>query len=459
MVSPRAAIGPRWYHSTSASPAASTRATTSAGSWRTKSRSTGASNHSSRWRTSDAGVQGDDQPAAGEQRPRERGQGVGELGRGQVDQGVPREHGGPARAVRRAHQPAQVADLVAAVREAPARLRDHPRRQVEAERVGAGLGEVRRDVTRAAADLDHRAAVGVRGDPVEQPALERLAEQLVDQVVGVRRWRRRRRTTGPAGRGPRRRRRAPTRGRPRARPRGRCPRSPRRRRAGAPSGRRAGRAGGAARGPAARAGRPGPARHASTAPRSAKACSRSVRVFSSPGACAPRSSSTVTSARSASDSASSAVEELVVLQRPPPGVGPHDAHQPAVLESAQRRLDGRLVVVDDRVAAAGLVAAGAHRGERHRVRRRDGHLLLEQHAEDPLLLGVELGEGHAINLDARRNAQHRPSRVDLRVDPFPRGLRNGRISAARPVLRWGAVSSGVPSDGGGSGGDAPVRTA
>ena len=53
------------------------------------------------------------------------------------------------RAVGRPHQPAQVADLVAAVREAAPRLRDHARRQVDAGGVGAGLGEVRRDVARA----------------------------------------------------------------------------------------------------------------------------------------------------------------------------------------------------------------------------------------------------------------------------------------------------------------------
>ena len=102
-----------------------------------------------------------------------------------MDEGVPREDGGPARAGRRPHQPAQVADLVVAVGEASAGLGDHAGREVDAGRVGARLDEVRRDVSWTAPGLDDGAAVGVRGDPVEQPTLERLAEQLVGQVVGV----------------------------------------------------------------------------------------------------------------------------------------------------------------------------------------------------------------------------------------------------------------------------------
>ena len=53
-------------------------------------------------------------------------------------------------------------------------------------------------------------------------------------------------------------------------------------------------------------------------------------------------------------------EQLVVLQGASPLVGPHDADQLSVLEPAQGRLDRRLVVVDDRIAAARLVAARAH---------------------------------------------------------------------------------------------------
>ena len=55
----------------------------------------------------------------------------------------------------------------------------------------------------------------------------------------------------------------------------------------------------------------------------------------------------------------------------------------------QQRL---LVVLADRLPAVGLVAGRAQRVERERVASRDGHLLLQQAAEDALLLGVELGE-------------------------------------------------------------------
>ena len=93
------------------------------------------------------------------------------------------------------------------------------------------------------------------------------------------------------------------------------------------------------------------------------------------------------------------VEDLVVLQRPPPGVGPHDPQQSALLERPRGLLDGLLVVVDDRLAVAGLVAGGAQRVGRERVRRRHGRLLLQQAAEDALLVGFQDRElGHAADL-------------------------------------------------------------
>ena len=392
----------------------------------------------------------DDEPAAGDQRPGERGQGVGQLGRGQVDEGVPREHGGPARAVRRPHQPAQVAHLVVAVREAAPRLLDHARRQVDAGRVGAGVGEVRRHVTRAAAHLDHRAAVGVRGDPVEQPALERLCRAA--RRPGGRRtpWRPRRRTNAPARRGPR----APaasTDSRSTAGS-GRGDHALRQRHvaqqvhpAGVVLAALAGQLADQRLGPGGQVGQDDLDRAA-------------VGEAVQPVGAGPQLAGRLRTAQQQHGherllgvvQLQHLGEQLVVLQRPPALVGPHDAHQLPVLEPAQGRLDGRLVVVDDRVTAARLVAAGADGGERHRVGRRDGHLLLEEHPEDALLLGGELGEGHT----AEPRRQHRPSRVDLRVDPFPRGLGNGRISAARPALRWGAVGFGVLPEGCGGTGQA-----
>ena len=55
------------------------------------------------------------------------------------------------------------------------------------------------------------------------------------------------------------------------------------------------------------------------------------------------------------------VEDLVVLQCPPAGVGPHDPQQAAVLQRPRDPRDGLLVVVDDRLPAARLVAGGAQR--------------------------------------------------------------------------------------------------
>ena len=95
------------------------------------------------------------------------------------------------------------------------------------------------------------------------------------------------------------------------------------------------------------------------------------------------------------------VEDLVVLQGAPPGVGPHDAEQPPVLEPAADLLDGVLVVVGDRLAAAGLVARGAQRVQRQRVGRRHRALLLEQRPENALVHRVERLHDHGEDSTAR----------------------------------------------------------
>ena len=102
--------------------------------------------------------------------------------------------------------------------EAPAGLGHHRGREVDPRGVGAAVGQVRRDVSRAGAHLDHRPPVGVGEHPVQQPGLERQAPQLVDQVRRRTQRRRRRTTTAPGRRAPRRRR--------RSRPPGRRPRVP-----------------------------------------------------------------------------------------------------------------------------------------------------------------------------------------------------------------------------------------
>ena len=307
----------------------------------------------------------------------------------------------------RPHQPAQVADLVGAVREPAARLLDHPRRQVDAGGVRAGVGEVRRDVARPAADLDDRSAVGVRDHPVEQPALEGQPGQLVER--GARRTPppRRRTTPAPARRGPRRRRRARCRGRrraPRRRPRtragspSRCTQrlscSPPRRGSSRTSPRSAIRAQGLLDGAAGRR------------RRAAARCG----CCSSPGACGAAQQQhreqrplVVGQARACSSS----VWWYFSVRRPV---------SDQTIRSSPRSLSRRPTCstvcssyVGDRVAAAALVAGGAQGVEGQRVRRRHGRLLLQQAAEDALLLGVELGEvGHKTRLGAGHRS-HAPA--------------------------------------------------
>jgi hypothetical protein len=48
-----------------------------------------------------------------------------------------------------------------------------------------------------------------------------------------------------------------------------------------------------------------------------------------------------------------------------------------------------LVVVDDGLSVAGLVACDAHRVDGHRIGRRNGDLLLQQAAEHALFGGIE----------------------------------------------------------------------
>ena len=93
------------------------------------------------------------------------------------------------------------------------------------------------------------------------------------------------------------------------------------------------------------------------------------------------------------------VEDLVVLQRPPPDVGPDDPQQSPLLERPRGPLDGVLVVVDDGIPVARLVAGGPQRIGREGIRTRHRRLLLQQAAEDALVFGLEDRElGHADDL-------------------------------------------------------------
>ena len=112
--------------------------------------------------------------------------------------------------------------------------------------------------------------------------------------------------------------------------------------------------------------RPGASSASWTSSSAAKRCSRSLRCFSSPGVCGPRSMSTASSEISADvePSASSSRCRYFAARLP----GPLARRvQPRRAEPVERLADRRLVVVDDRVAVRRLVAGEPQRVQRERV--------------------------------------------------------------------------------------------
>ena len=310
-----------------------------------------------------------------------------------MDQRVPRQHRPPAVRGGGPHQPTQVTDLVGHVGEHPAGLLDHLGRQVEPGGVGTRVDQVRRDVARPAADLHHRAGLG--GDPVEQPALERQAVQLGDQLLGVLR---RDRGVGGADLGV----------------------------AGLGTVRQHSVAVVGGQGGLGRRGRV--VHRAEQVDPAVVLLARTTRLLGDQGrvglahpdqagldglpvgegveplgARLQRTGRLGAAQQQHGEQGAFVVREpeplsegLVVLQRAPAALGPDDPHQPAVLEPTGGRLDQLLVEVGDRLAAAGLVAGGAQRVQRQRVGRRHRHLLLQEAAEHTLLLGGEHGQVRVV---------------------------------------------------------------
>ena len=99
------------------------------------------------------------------------------------------------------------------------------------------------------------------------------------------------------------------------------------------------------------------------------------------------------------------IEDLVVLEGPPAGVGPHDPHQASSSEAARDSLDCLLIEVDDGLSVAGLVARGTQGVDGQGIRGRHGGLLLEQAAQYALVVGIENGE-LAHPDDSRADALH-----------------------------------------------------
>jgi hypothetical protein len=110
------------------------------------------------------------------------------------------------------------------------------------------------------------------------------------------------------------------------------------------------------------------------------------------------------------------VEQLVILQGAGAGIAvdhPHQLPQPQPLQPVEHVGVG---IVDDRVAAAALIARGAQAVEGHRIAAGDGALLLQQGAEDALLPRVELGQRARVGLVC--HAAESYARTDL-AGPMP----------------------------------------
>src|SRR4051794_14690171 len=352
-------------------------------------------------------MQAEDQPSAGSQRACQRSDRAGQLGGRQVDQGVPPQDGRPAVAGGGAAQLPQVAHLEGRAREAATGLGHHRGREVDPHGVGAACGEGRRDVTRTRADLHHRLAGRMGDDPVEQPGLERQHLQLVDGVVGVgvgdrvvRRAHRRVAHLGALGDH-----RIAVDGRLGDSPGRVCDRPEQVHPAtvllpGPPfelahQGLRT-------------LGHPAQARlHLAPVGERVQPVGAGAQLT---GRLRPTEQQHRQERPLVGLEAEPLVEGLVVLQRPPAGVGPHDAQQIPLLERSRDVLDGLLVVVHDGLAAARLVARRPERVAAEGVRRRYRRLLLEQAAEDALVLGPE--DGKVTHPGEPRSCEHLSGRCE-----------------------------------------------
>ena len=346
-----------------------------------------------------------------------------------------------------APQPAAVGGRRSAVRSPTSKARsrepapglgDHPRRQVDPGDGRAGRGEVGGHVAGSGADVGDRPA-GERGHPVEQPAVEGLVVELVGQVLGVRR-----------GEGVVRRDHARVAGLPALRQHGlevrdrRRQRRPRPRRVPAPRRCAQRRSCCPGRRSSSRTSGVGSGGHPVQHRLDLLAVGERVQPLRAGAQLAGRLRPAQEQHRHESPlvglERQRLVEGLVVLQRARSPVGPDDPDQAALLQPAQGLLEGLVVVVGDRVAAAGLVAGAAERVEGQRVRRGDGPLLLQQAAEDALLHRVqdELGL-HGVSLAAPRRAPILGAWRRSRHRTDRRGSTGRRSTRPAPCSCWGTV--------------------
>ena len=170
---------------------------------------------------------------------------------------------------------------------------------------------------------------------------------------------------------------------------------------------------------------PMPARRpsaSSTSSNDRNECQRSVRCFSSPGVCAPRSSNTPSSVDSGRSrpSASSATWRCLIDAL---AGRLHSPRQLLLAQPVERALDRRLAVLDDRLPVRGLVARVHDRVHRERVVVGRGDRLLHQAPEDASFLGSQRDRGH------RASAEHEVcDRGELRGRAGDDHRRDGRLA-------------------------------
>ena len=290
----------------------------------------------------------------------------------------------------------EVAHFEGPAREASAGLVDHPGREVDPHCVGATVGQVRRDVSRTRADLHHWLPGRMGEDPVQQPGLERQPSQLVDEVVGI----------GLSNRVVRRPHLcvAPFRATgdhdvPVDRLCGDC------------RGQLRDRSEEMDPAPVLLPGSPfelahqwlrTPGHPAQTG-LDLPTVGERMKPFGAGAQLTRRLRAPQEQHRQERSLVGTEpeplIEDLVILQGPPPGVGPHDPQQASLLERPRGLLDGLLVEVDHWVPVARLVTGSPQRVGRERVRRRHRRLLLHQAAQDALIFGGQDRElGHADDL-------------------------------------------------------------
>ncbi len=396
-----------------------------------------------------AQVHGERETAPGCQRAGQRRERAGQLGLGEVHERIPGHDGRPAGRARRLEQPGEVADLERQVGVVGAGAGDHRRRQVDAGDVGARVGEERRQMPWAAADVDDRPRRVLR-DPLEQPPVEGLGDELVPEVLGVGVGDR---VVGGAhgqvaGLGAVGEHDVPVDRRPGGAG------------GGAGGGRRAAGCGGLRQRPeqvdparvvlpglalqlrderVGPVGQPGQARlDVATVGEGVQPIGAGLQL---PGRLRPAQQQDGQERALVGRESQCLREQLVVFHRARALARPHEAQQPLVLEVARDVLHLRVAVVGDRVAARALVARRAQRRQRQRIAGRHRDLLLQEGAQDALPGRVEHGAIHDRSLAGAARRTAKAAILAGRVAAFGRWV--GAQAPASTKSRWVVPVTGL----------------